>query len=117
MEDVVLIYHNELGLAFRWKNTVPNADYQRIQVVFRNMSFYLLQEEISRFSLNIRSAQFYNCSDCKTNRSCRNILLKTPLEKMDISVNMQELSKLSDLIEGTLFKLSLQDYIWGVGRN
>ncbi|GHA36597.1 hypothetical protein GCM10007103_17660 [Salinimicrobium marinum] len=117
MEDVVLIYHNELGLAFRWKNTVPNADYERIQVVFRNMSFYLLQEEISKFSQNIRSAQFYNCSDCKANKSCRNILLKTPLEKMDISLNMQELSKLSDLVEGTLFKLDLQDYIWGAGRN
>ncbi|SFF90771.1 hypothetical protein SAMN04488033_11398 [Salegentibacter agarivorans] len=51
MEDVALIYHNKLGIAFRWKNNLPNADPARVQMVFKDMGFYLLPEEFSIFPI------------------------------------------------------------------
>ncbi|MBZ9730223.1 hypothetical protein LB467_11045 [Salegentibacter sp. JZCK2] len=117
MEDVALIYHNKLGIAFRWKKNVTNADSRRVQMVFKDMGFYLLPEEIERFSQNIQKAKFYNCGNCNRHKSCRNILLRSPLEKMDFAVSALELEEISDLIEGTLFKLNLEDYLKGCGRN
>ncbi len=117
MEDVALIYHNKLGISFRWKNNLPNADPARVQMVFKDMGFYLLPEEIKYFSSNIRAAKYYNCGNCNREKSCRNILLRSPLEKMDFAVSAIELEQISDLIEGTLFKLNLEDYLDGFGKN
>ncbi|WP_133547659.1 hypothetical protein [Salegentibacter sp. 24] len=117
MEDVAIVYHNNLGIAFRWKNSIPNTDSKRIQMVFKDMGFYLLPEEIQYFSKNIQTAKYYNCTNCRKSKSCRNILLRSPLEKMDFAVSFQELEQISDLIEGTLFKLKLEDYINGCGKN
>lgn len=117
MDDVALIYHNKLGIAFRWKRNVPNTDSTRIQMVFKDMGFYLLPEEIQHFSYNIKSAKQFNCGSCNRHRTCRNILLRSPLEKMDFAVSELELEQISDLIEGTLFKLELEDYLNGCGRN
>ena len=105
MDEVAIIYHNKLGIAFRWKNNLPNADPARIP------------EEIKRFSGNIQAAKYYNCGNCSSEKSCRNILLRSPLEKMDFAVSAIELEQISDLIEGTLFKLNLENYLNGCGRN
>ena len=117
MDEVAIIYHNKLGIAFRWKNNLPNADPARIQMVFKDLGFYLLPEEIKRFSGNIQAAKYYNCGNCSSEKSCRNILLRSPLEKMDFAVSAVELEQISDLIEGTLFKLNLENYLNGCGRN
>lgn len=117
MDDVALIYHNELGIAFRWKQTIPNTDSRRVQMVFKDMGFYLLLAEIQKFSQNINTAKFYNCENCRDPKTCRNILLRSPLERMDFAVSALELEQISDLIEGTLFKLNLEDYLNGCGRN
>lgn len=117
MEDVALIYHNKLGIAFRWKNSLPNADPDRIQMVFKDMGFYLLPEEIQHFYSNIQAAKYYNCGNCSHQKSCRNILLRSPFEKMDFAVTTRELEQISDLIGGTLFKIQLEDYLNGCGRN
>lgn len=34
MDEVAIIYHNKLGIAFRWKNNLPNADPARVQMDF-----------------------------------------------------------------------------------
>lgn len=117
MDDVDLIYHNSLGVAFRWKKSMPNTDSRRVQMVFKDMGFYLLPEEIQYFSHNIQTAKYHNCGNCGSHKTCRNILLRSPLEKMDFAVSAQELEQISDLIEGTLFKLNLEDYLNGYGRN
>jgi len=117
MDDVALIYHNNLGIAFRWKKYIPNTDTRRVQIVFKDMGFYLLPEEIQDFSHNIKTAKYYNCGNCNNHKNCRNILLRSPLEKMDFAVTALELEQISDLIEGTLFKLVLEDYLNGCGRN
>ena len=117
MEDVELIYHNDLGIAFKWKQNVPNTDSRRIQMVFKYMVFYLLPCEIRNFSHNIKSARYYNCDNCPKNRNCRNILLSAPLDKMNFKVSFAELEQIKDLVEGALFKINLEDHLNGCGRN
>lgn len=117
MEEVDVIYHNNLGIAFRWKKGVANADPHRIQMVFKDMGFYLMPEEIKRFSYNIKVAQPHSCSQCCDHKNCRNILLQSPLNKMNFAVSENELHEISDLIEGTLFKIELEHYLHEISRN
>jgi hypothetical protein len=81
------------------------------------MGFYLLPEEIQQFSHNIKAAKYFNCGNCSQNKNCRNILLRGPLDKVDFTVSAQELEQISDLIEGALFKINLEDYLNGCGKN
>jgi hypothetical protein len=117
MDDVEIIHHNRLGIAFRWKNTHLNIDPNRIQLVFKDMGFYLLREEIIQFSSNIKLAEKRSCSNCKNPENCRNILLRSPLQKMDFAVSSEELEQISELIEGTLFRLNLFQYLDDICKN
>lgn len=117
MEEVDVIYHNSRGISFRWKQGVANADPHRIQMVFKDMCFYLMPEEIERFAYNIKVAHTYGCGQCNDHKNCRNILLQSPLNKMNFAVSENELHDISDLIEGTLFKLRLLDFLNFEGRN
>ncbi|WP_373058067.1 hypothetical protein [Zunongwangia sp. H14] len=110
MEDVDVIYHNKFGIAFRWRNPDLHADPNRIQLVFKDMGFYLRKEELIQFSGNIRTAAQHNYCKCDK-KSCRSILVKSPLLKMDFALTRQELEEISDLVEGTLFKVNLRNYV------
>ncbi|MDT0690350.1 hypothetical protein RM549_11175 [Salegentibacter sp. F188] len=116
MEDVDLIYHNKFGIAFRWKNSELKADPKRIQLVFKDMGFYLLREEILQLSNNIQTAAQHNCCKCDM-KNCRSILIKSPLLKMDFAVTREEMEQISDLIEGTLFRLNLLHYLDDICKN
>ncbi|MDT0643596.1 hypothetical protein RM553_12200 [Zunongwangia sp. F363] len=116
MEDVDVIYHNKFGISFRWQNPDLHADPNRIQLVFKDMGFYLKKEELVQFSGNIKAAAQQNCCNC--NRSnCRSVLVKSPLLKMDFAVTRAELEQISDLIEGTLFRINLNAYVNDICRN
>ncbi|ADF50599.1 MAG: hypothetical protein CMP12_18130 [Zunongwangia sp.] len=120
MEDVDVIYHNDTGISFKWKNGIGNTDENRVQLVFKDMGFYLLPEEVMLFSENIRVARRRNpqCFRCLSSDVCeRNILLKSPLQKMDFAVNAFELNEICDLVEGTIFKLQLNYYLEYVAKN
>ncbi len=117
MDDVEIIYHNQTGIAFKWKKHVPNTDSRRVQMVIKNMGFYLFPGEIKLFSENIKTTKTYFCGYCPKGKHCRNILLRSPLDKMDFTVTRAELMEIADLIEGTLFKLNLEEYVNGCGRN
>lgn len=118
MEDVNVIYHNNFGIAFKWKESIVKIKTDRIQLVFKDMGFYLTEKEVREFSENIRIAQPYKaCSNCENPGNCRTILLKTPLKKMDFVVNKQELNEICDLVEGTLFHLQIESYLKDLGRN
>ncbi|MDT0687874.1 hypothetical protein [Autumnicola psychrophila] len=117
MDDVDLIYHNKFGIAFRWNNSELKADPNRIQIIFKDMGFYLLREEILQFSSNIKLAEKRSCSNCQNPENCRNILLRSPLQKMDFTVSSEELEQISELIEGTLFRLNLLHYLDDICKN
>jgi hypothetical protein len=108
--EITKIYHNDFGIAFQWK--YASAKQGKIQVVFRNMGFYLTLGEIKQFQKHIIEAQQpKNCSCCKADCNGRSILLKTPSSKIDLAVNTKELTEVDDLIKGTLFQLDLNNYL------
>lgn len=117
MRDVSIIYNNNFGVAFYWvKEDEILTD--RVQVVFKETGFYLSYAELKEFSGMISEAcTKSNCGNCCMKKSCRRFLLKTPLQQIDLAVSADDLGKIKDLVEGTLFQLELIDYLWGAGRN
>ena len=114
--DIYPIYHNSFGIAFQWKRQLVSKGFNKIQMVFRDMGFYLTLEEIQGFKKNIEAASVCkNCNCC--NKEGRYILLKTPSDKIDIAVSEKELSQVEDLIKGTLFQLQLDTYIKSICAN
>ena len=59
-----------------------------------------------------------NCCDaCELKNQCHKFLLTTPCSQIDLAVSMDELKAIKDLVEGTLFKINLEDYLNGAGMN
>jgi len=117
MSDIQRIYHNTIGIAFQWKQDVEKNN-QKFQVIFRDTGFYLSIQEIENFSEFIKQAISRGCcKSCKAQQKCRSILLKTPASTVDLAVSEQELKTISDLIEGTLFQLNLDNYLKNICRN
>lgn len=111
-EDIVKIYHNKIGICFKW--LTPDFDSSgRIQVVFRDMGFYLTEEEIRQFAKQIIISKNYRQSRCSCHRKkdCKNILLDTPASSVSLAVSITELNQLEDLLQGTLFWLELDNYL------
>lgn len=118
MEDIELIYHNLSGISFRWKNNLKASGRGEVQLVFRKMGFFLSCSEIGQFRDNIEAAEKKSfCSNCRDHKNCQSILIRSPFQKMEFAVSPKELEQLKDLIEGTLFKIGLQEFINGPGRN
>lgn len=110
-QDIQAIYYNTFGIAFKWNATVAKQA-KTIQLVFRDMGFYLDYEDIKAFYDNVHLAKkCLSCELCKKDGNKRNILLRTPCERVDIVVDKKELKAIEDLIEGTLFQLKLDSYI------
>ena len=116
--DIYKIYHNTFGIAFKWKISSETKRQDKIQLVFRDMGFYLSEREIKTFYSYINQLKGEKaCSCCANEKNTKCILLKTPSEKVDIAVNLIELKQLKDLIRGTLFQLSLNQLITDICRN
>jgi len=118
MKDIYIIYHNNIGIAFKWKRDIKKGNTDIIQMVFRNTGFYLTYAEIKEFYNKVKVAYKLNkCEGCTHKEECSNYLLQTPSEKIDLSVNLEELNLISDLMKGTLFKIELDRYLKDVGLN
>lgn len=111
MQQLVNVYKNDFGLGFFWKKDQLILN-DRIQIVFRDMGFYLTKEEIISFLNHVENAKKApTCQSCTTQKCCKSILLKTPASKIDLAINGEELIFIEDLLRGILFHLSLQEYL------
>ncbi|MBA3985076.1 MAG: hypothetical protein H0X63_00495 [Flavobacteriales bacterium] len=117
-QEILKIYHNEIGIAFQWRKKATNFNPKLIQIVFRDMGFHLTKEEIICFAKLVNQCKTsINCMDCPVQVNCRNILLETPASKVSLAVNATELDQVDDLMRGTLFQLEMDEYIREICRN
>jgi len=117
MKQMENIYCNDFGMAFYWAKQ-NNVILDRIQLVFKETGFYFSVDELKVFvQLIDDSCRRNTCGNCEMKHSCAKFLLKTPISQIDLAVSMNELDGIKDLVSGTLFKISLQEYIYGVGMN
>ena len=118
MRDLEQIYHNNFGISFYWKKE-SGTILDKVQLVFRETGFYLTIAELNQFCDLIEDSLIENtcCESCQLKNSCHKFLLKTPLSQVDLAVSMKEIKSIKDLVEGTLFKIDLDEYVYGAGRN
>lgn len=118
MKGIEKIYYNDFGMSFYWKeeNTVKS---EKVQLVFKETGFYFSVSELQHFVALIEDSSMRNscCENCKIKHRCAKFLLKTPVTQIDLAVSMKELDSIKDLVEGTLFKIKLEEYIYGIGMN
>lgn len=117
MSDIHRIYYNDIGIAFQWKQDIEKNN-SKFQLIFRDTGFYLTIEEIENFFKFVKQAIARGCcKDCKAKGNCRSILLKTPATTVDLAVSEKELVSISDLIEGALFQIKLDNYLKSICNN
>ncbi len=109
MNEINIIYNNEVGIAFKWK--IGQTNNEKVQLVFKDTGLLLNRKELYQFSKNI-NADLKNCTlcrDCKQKESHRSIILETPLPQLSFAVSHSELTAIGDLLDGTLFQLQLEN--------
>ncbi|MDW5289514.1 hypothetical protein [Formosa sp. PL04] len=117
-QDINKIYHNTFGVSFIWKQETTRKQSPKIQIIFRDMGFYLTYHEIIQFQKQISYVKSINpCTCCKDKERNRFMLLKTPCNQVDLAINALELRDIDDLINGTLFHLELDDYVNEICKN
>ena len=118
MQEIKQIYHNHLGTAFYWRKD-NGLVLDKIQLVFREMGFYFTSHELQLFKRCIEDSYNQNkcCGDCELKNKCQKFLLKTPCSQIDLAVSMKELDAVKDLVEGTLFKINVDNYLYREGMN
>lgn len=118
MKEIEQIYHNDFGVTFYWKKQNQTL-LDKVQVVFKETGFYFTHDELNHFCQLIEESVAKNnpCESCDLKHSCHTILLRTPCHQIDLAVSMKELNAIKDLIEGSLFKIKLDEYVYGVGLN
>jgi hypothetical protein len=118
MKDIEQIYYNSFGVSFYWKKENKTI-LDKVQLVFRETGFYLSIAELNQFCDLIEASLIENscCESCQLKNSCHKFLLKTPLSQVDLAVSMKEIKSIKDLIEGTLFRIDLDEYVYGSGLN
>lgn len=118
MRDIDAIYYNDFGIAFHWKKETKNYR-SKIQVVFRNTGFLLTHKELIRFAQHVQNTMNSNavCSCCAKKKSCRAMLLETPVPQVSLAVSVNELTAINDLIEGTIFQLNIDNFLSDICNN
>ncbi|MFT3793671.1 hypothetical protein [Flavobacterium sp.] len=118
MKQIEQIYVNDFGMAFFWKEQ-QTVISEKVQLVFKETGFYFTLDELHRFMVLIEDSCRRNhaCESCAMKHQCHKFLLKTPVSQIDLAVSHKELSGIKDLVEGTLFKIGLYEYLFGLGRN
>jgi hypothetical protein len=107
MEEIDIIHKTQFGISFFWK-----SKKDKLQVVFRDTGFFLSVEEVKLFQKNVIEAVEQGCcSQCKTPKDCKSILLKTPSSKIELAVSKIELEEINTLLGATLFQLGLKKYL------
>ncbi|MCL6460911.1 hypothetical protein SAMN05444372_101268 [Flavobacterium micromati] len=118
MDAIKQIYYNDFGTSFYWRKH-NEIILDKVQLIFRETGFYFSTEELKQFNNCIKECFSLNtnCEDCTLKNYCHKFLLKTPCSQVDLAVTREELNKVKDLVEGTLFKIALNDYLYGEGMN
>ena len=118
MKAVKPIYNNESGTSFFWKKE-HDIVTDKVQLIFRETGFYFSRPELNEFKNCIEESYRTNrsCENCDLKNSCHKFLLRTPCSQIDLAVTMNELTAVKDLVEGTLFHISIIDYLHGEGMN
>lgn len=117
MNAIDKIYSNEMGISFFWKKET-NTSSPKVQLVFRDIGFLLTLNELKDFSNSCTATiQTQCCHACKDSGHCRSLLLRTPSEKIDLAVNREEIHQIQELINGTIFKIELKEWIKTLSLN
>jgi hypothetical protein len=117
MKEIEPIYKNDFGFGFYWKKR-PIEQEENVQIIFRDIGFYLNLEDIREFLECVNKAKDApKCNSCTSASCCRSILLRTPSKKIDLAVNSGELEGMNDLLSGILFHLSLRNYLRDISLN
>ena len=117
MSAIDKIYNNKIGISFFWKKQEEGIS-TKIQLVFKDIGFLLTLNELKDFSDACRiTEQSQSCDQCNTNQACRSLLLRTPSDKIDLAVSKDELEQVHELINGTIFRIELQNWADHTGRN
>lgn len=118
MREIAPIYKNDSGMSFFWREE-EQVLFDKVQMVFKETGFYFSIEELNLFLDLIEDSASRNscCAECAMKNRCARFLLKTPCPQIDLAVSVRELDAIKDLVEGTLFKLKLEAYVFGDGRN
>jgi len=107
MEEIDIIHKTKFGISFYWK-----TQQDKIQLVFRDMGFFLKEEEVKTFHKNVMEAVEQGCcSQCQTPKDCKSILLKTPSSKIELAVSKLELKEINTFLSATLFHLEIKKYL------
>ncbi len=118
MEQIHQIYLNSIGIAFYWEKEegiIPN----RVQLIIKEIGLFFSLTELNNFNYLINESIAKNscCETCSLKNSNCKFLLKTPMYQIDLSVSMDELNKIKDLVNGTLFRINMDSYLNGEGKN
>jgi hypothetical protein len=118
MKEIKKIYYNDSGTSFYWRKQ-NEVVIDKVQLIFRETGFYFSKFELEQFKRCIEESITLNkcCDDCSLKNEYDKFLLKTPCIQIDLAVSMQELTAVKDLVEGTLFKINLDAYLFGEGMN
>ncbi|RYJ39294.1 hypothetical protein NU08_1602 [Flavobacterium anhuiense] len=118
MKDIEQIYRNDFGISFYWKEGNEIIS-DKIQLLFKQMGFYFSVQELNEFHDLIEDCvtdhNDYDTSGVK--RAFDKFLLKTPYVAIDLEISPKELDSIKDLVDGSLFRLHLNEYIHGAGMN
>lgn len=108
MNDIKLLFHNDFGMAFHWKE-VETIHTEKIQLVFRNTGLLFQLAQLKRFKGQIdQSIETCTlCAVCRANRDCRVLLLETPVAELSFAVSYYELHLISELVSGALFQIEM----------
>lgn len=107
MKEIHILYCNDFGITFHWKQNQEN-NIPKIQLVFRETGLFFSKDELIYFKSQITKtlSQSQKCNNCTEQSNCnRSLLLETPVPQLSFAVSKNDLYLLVDLIEGTLFKL------------
>ncbi|WP_378186175.1 hypothetical protein ACE939_13765 [Aquimarina sp. W85] len=111
MSTIDKIYSNSIGMSFYWKEKLETS-LPKIQIVFCNTGFLLSFYELKDFATFCHdSMKTAPCASCDKKNKCRNLLLRTPSDKIDLAVNREELQQIERLINETIFRIEKRRWI------
>lgn len=117
MNEIEKIYHNDVGIGFYWKKGEARKE-NKIQLIFRDIGFYLSLQELKIFGDQVLNAlQMPCCEQCSHKSECQTILLRTPSEKIDLAVSKKELKGIDDLIKGCVFQIEINVMMQNICKN
>lgn len=112
MEDISILYQNEVGIVFTWKRCAVK-DFGKINLVFNHTGLHLTAAEFICFIQLVEVAleKPLSCKNCCGGTSCKSMLLETPMPQVSFAMSYSELKMMYDLVEGAFFELGLSEVL------